>query len=70
MSRAFLESFGAIKSDCENMGKGTTRPEEFGVGTGCWQLVATGEPGKTRRRTDPTDACNRGEALSEFQIGM
>ena len=50
------------------MGKGTTRLEEFGVGTVYWQLVATG-PGKTRRRTDHTGACIRGEALSEFQTG-
>ena len=50
------------------MGKGTTRLEEFGVGTVYWQLVATG-PGKTRRRTDRTDGYNRGEALSEFQTG-
>ena len=50
------------------MGKGTTRPEEFGVGTGCWQLVVTG-PGTTQRKTDRTDGYNRGEALSEFQTG-
>ena len=59
--------FDAIESDCENVGKGISRPEEeFGVGTGYWLPVATG---KTRRRTDLTDACNRGEALSEFQTG-